>query len=90
VVLERRGADSLSRREVNCIGDGRRHGRAAEDRGGQGPSDEDRTTIGVSGALRIGAATRLVARYEYQHNAADLAAYDYDRNRFSIGIEYAR
>jgi hypothetical protein len=61
-----------------------------EDRGGQGPSDEDRTTIGVSGDLRIGVATRLVARYEYQHNAAEDAAYDYDRNRVSIGIEYAR
>ena len=61
-----------------------------EDRGRQGPSDEDRTTIGVSGDLRIGAATRLVARYEYQHNAAEDAAYDYDRNRVSIGVEYAR
>jgi tetratricopeptide (TPR) repeat protein len=61
-----------------------------ENRGGQGSSDEDRTTVGVWGDWRIGAATWLVARYEYQNNAADDAAYDYDRNRVSIGIEYAR
>ena len=61
-----------------------------ENRGGQGPSDEDRTIISGSADLHIGAAMRLVARYEYQHNAAEDAAYDYDRNRVSIGIEYAR
>lgn len=61
-----------------------------DDRGGQGPSDEDRTTIGLSADLQIVAATRLVARYEYQHNQAENAAYDYERNRVSVGVEYAR
>ncbi len=46
--------------------------------------------ISASGEFRLGAATRLVARYEYQYNAAEDAPYDYDRNRVSIGIEYAR
>jgi tetratricopeptide (TPR) repeat protein len=61
-----------------------------DDRGGLGPSSEDRMTVTVTGAVRLGIYLRLVARYEWQDNSAEVDAYDYDRQRISLGFDFAR
>lgn len=51
---------------------------------------EDRTRLGASAAMRIGASIRVVARYEHYRNDADLLGFDYDRNRVYLGVEFVR
>jgi len=48
---------------------------------------EDRTELSVAAMKSLTRRWRMVVRYSYADNAADLALYDYRRNRISAGVE---
>ena len=48
---------------------------------------EERTEFTLALSRRFGSGWRVVVRYAYADNTADLAEFDYQRNRISAGVE---
>ena len=48
---------------------------------------EERTELGLSISKAFGTRWRMILRYAYTDNAADVAEFDYRGNRISAGVE---
>jgi len=48
---------------------------------------EERTELELAVSRTFGSRWRAVARYAYADNQADVPEFDYQRNRFSVGVE---
>jgi hypothetical protein len=51
--------------------------------------DEDRTILAFEAGVRLGERVRMVGRYERQDNQSNADAFDYERDRYYLGLEYA-
>jgi tetratricopeptide (TPR) repeat protein len=61
----------------------------AVDEDGNEKREDDRTIAALEAGWQLTQRVRLVGRYERQDNASNVAEFDYDRDRYYLGIEYA-